>query len=290
VAESPLAGLTWPAPAKVNRFLHIVGRRPDGYHRLQTLFQFLDLCDGLGFRHRADHRVRLHGGCPDVAPSDDLCVRAAHALRRAAGVNHGVDIHLSKRIPTGGGLGGGSSDAATVLVALNLLWDLNWNRRRLAAVGLELGADVPVFVHGRSAWAQGVGEELTPVQPDLPVFLVAVPPVHVSTAEVFNDPDLTRDSPILKISARLEAVAGNDCEGVVRRRYPEVERAFELLEPYGQPRLTGTGACVFLACGSREQALRAQRGIGSQMRCFVAGGLNVSPLRALVDGLTGGTV
>ena len=246
----------WPAPAKLNLFLHILGRRPDGYHELQTCFQFVDLGDEITINVRGDGRIRRVSDLPDVAEEEDLCVRAARALQTAAGCPLGADISVHKRIPMGGGLGGGSSDAATCLVALNHLWRLNWPLEDLAALGLKLGADVPVFVQGRAAWAEGVGERLTPLYPPLaPLetnYLILKPNIGVSTAEVFQDPELTRNSAPITIHGFLESGGRNDCLGVVRRRYPEVARAFDWLSAFGSARLTGTGACVFLACESLD--------------------------------------
>src|SRR5882757_6516443 len=240
----------WPAPAKLNLFLHVLGRRPDGYHELQTCFQFIDLCDEITIEVRADGQIRRALDIPGLPESADLCLRAAHALQEATGSPLGADIRLRKRIPIGGGLGGGSSDAATCLVALNELWELNLPTKELAAMGLKLGADVPVFVHGRVAWAEGVGERLTPLYPPLapvePNYLILKPNVFVSTAEVFQDPELTRNSATITIHGFLASGGRNDCLGVVRRRYPEVAHALDWLSLFGSARLTGTGACVFV--------------------------------------------
>ena len=275
----PVAERPWPAPAKLNLFLHVLGRRPDGYHELQTCFQFVDLADELMIRVRDDGRIRRLGGLPEVAPEADLCVRAALALRAASGCALGAEIHILKRIPAGAGLGGGSSDAATTLVALNRLWRLDWPVERLAALGLELGADVPVFVHGRAAFAGGVGEQLTPIAPVEGNYLILKPKVSVSTAEVFRDPELTRNSPAITIHGFLASGGHNDCEPVVRRRYPEVAFALDTLSRYGDARLTGTGACVFLACETmargREIAAELSPGL---FDAFVVRGLNDSPL------------
>ena len=271
----------WPAPAKLNLFLHIVGRRLDGYHELQTCFQFVDLCDEISIKRRTDGALRRGAGALGVAPEEDLCVRAALALKAATGCTQGADISVQKRIPMGAGLGGGSSDAATCLVALNRLWGLNLGVDELAALGLRLGADVPVFVRGRAAWAEGVGECLTPLYAPLaPVehnYLIIKPNVFVSTRDVFQDPELTRNTPRITIHGFLAAGGGNDCLDVVRRRYPEVARAIDWLSPYGAVRLTGTGACVFIAC----EPARAREIIGGLPRgfdAFLARGLNDSPL------------
>jgi 4-diphosphocytidyl-2-C-methyl-D-erythritol kinase len=272
----------WPAPAKLNLFLHIVGRRPDGYHELQSCFQFIDLCDEITIDVRADGQIRRAVEIADVAEEADLCVRAARALQVAAGTALGADIGVLKRIPMGGGLGGGSSDAATCLVALNHLWKLHWPVDDLAALGLKLGADVPVFVLGRVAWAEGVGERLTPLYPPLAPpeanYLILKPNVGVSTAEVFQDPELTRNSAPITIHGFLASGGRNDCLGVVRRRFPEVARAFDWLSRYGAARLTGTGACVFLAVETIELGLEIVRRLPPELDGFLARGLNDSPL------------
>ena len=271
----------WPAPAKLNLFLHIVGRRPDGYHELQTCFQFVDLCDEVTIAVRDDGTIRRGAGAAGVDPEQDLCVRAARALQAATGTRRGADISVSKRIPMGAGLGGGSSDAATCLVALNQLWDINLSVDELAALGLKLGADVPVFVRGRAAWAEGVGERLTPLYapcaPDERNYLIIKPNVFVSTRDVFQDPELTRDTPPITIHGFLATGGGNDCLPVVRRRYPEVARAVDWLSTYGAARLTGTGACIFMVC----EPARAREIVGNLpagYEAFMVRGLNDSPL------------
>jgi 4-diphosphocytidyl-2-C-methyl-D-erythritol kinase len=274
--------IPWPAPAKLNLFLHIVGRRPDGYHDLQTCFQFVDLCDDISLRVRKDGQIRRASALADVTEDADLCVRAARALQAATGTHLGVDIEVQKRIPIGGGLGGGSSDAATCLVALNALWELKLGVDELAALGLRLGADVPVFVRGRAAWAEGVGEKIVPLRSPLAPpesnYLILQPNVFVSTAAVFQDPELTRNSAPITIHGFLQAGGRNDCESVVRRRYPEVAAALNWLSGFGEARLTGTGACIFLACDSatQAQAIAAQRPPATA--AFVVRGLNDSPL------------
>jgi 4-diphosphocytidyl-2-C-methyl-D-erythritol kinase len=281
VSGSTARARSWPAPAKLNLFLHIVGRRPDGYHELQTCFQFVDLCDQVTIAPREDGVIRRGAGAPGVDPEQDLCVRAALALKAATGTRRGADISVAKRIPMGAGLGGGSSDAATCLVALNRLWDLNLGVDELAALGLRLGADVPVFVRGRAAWAEGVGERLTPLYPpaapDEHSYLIIKPNVFVSTRDVFQDPELTRDTPPITIHGFLATGGRNDCLEVVRRRYPEVARAIDWLSSYGAARLTGTGACIFLAC----EPTRARKIVGdlpAGYEAFVVRGLNDSPL------------
>jgi 4-diphosphocytidyl-2-C-methyl-D-erythritol kinase len=272
----------WPAPAKLNLFLHIVGRRPDGYHELQTCFQFVDLCDEITLGLRADGKIRRGTALADVPEDADLCVRAARALQSAAGCPLGADISVLKRIPMGGGLGGGSSDAATCLVALNHLWNLGWSTDALAALGLKLGADVPVFVRGRAAWGEGVGERLTPLYPPLAPaeanYLIIKPNVGVSTVEVFQDPELTRNSAPITIHGFLASGGRNDCLGVVRRRYPEVSRALDWLSAYGPARLTGTGACIFLAVETIDRGREIVRKLPPALDAFLVRGLNDSPL------------
>ena len=272
----------WPAPAKLNLFLHIVGRRPNGYHELQTVFQFIDLYDDIHLQVRLNGEIRRLRGAQGVAEESDLCVRAARALQAAAHCKLGVDIDVVKRIPLGAGLGGGSSDAATCLVALNQLWGLEWPMPELAALGLKLGADVPVFVYGRAAWAEGVGEILTPLRAPLTVpegnYLILKPNVFVSTADVFQDPELTRNSPPITIHGFLTSGGRNDCLGVVRRRYPEVARALDWLSDFGEARLTGTGACVFVSVESLERGRDIMRELPPAMDAFLVRGLNDSPL------------
>jgi 4-diphosphocytidyl-2-C-methyl-D-erythritol kinase len=276
------ASRPWPAPAKLNLFLLVLGRRPDGYHELQTCFQFIDLCDEITIEVRADGRVRRVVEIADVAEDADLCVRAARALQSASGSPLGADISVLKRIPMGGGLGGGSSDAATCLVALNHLWNLHWSTDDLAALGLKLGADVPVFVRGRVAWAEGIGERLTPMYPPLAPaetnYLILKPNIHVSTAEVFRDPELTRNSAPITIHGFLASGGRNDCLGVVRRRYPQVARALDWLSGFGEARLTGTGACIFLDCETADRGREIIGKLPPAFDAFLARGLNDSPL------------
>jgi 4-diphosphocytidyl-2-C-methyl-D-erythritol kinase len=275
---SPAVPNAWPAPAKLNLMLRIVGRRPDGYHLLQTVFQLLDYGDELRFTLRDDGEVRRAGDVPGVAPDADLVVRAARLLQQETGCALGVEITVRKRIPMGGGLGGGSSDAATTLLALNRLWGLGLDQARLAALGLSLGADVPVFVWGRSAWSEGVGEVLTPL--DLPEVWYAVvrAPCAVSTAEVFADPELTRNSPVTTIAAFFAGPRQNDCLPVVRRRYPPVDNALGWLGRFGTAQLTGTGACVFAAFAREAEAQAVIAALPPDHEGFVARGLNRSPV------------
>lgn len=268
----------WPAPAKLNLMLRITGRRSDGYHELQTVFQFLDVCDYLHFSPRVDGQIKRVTEIDGVPEDDDLIVRAARMLQKEAGINLGVDIGIEKNLPMGGGLGGGSSDAATVLKVLNQLWDCGVSEERLAEIGLSLGADVPVFLFGYAAWAEGVGEKLEAVDAPESPYLVVIPPCHVSTAEVFSDPELTRDSPAITIRAFLEGDTANDCLPVVRKHYPEVAEAMLFLQQYSQPRLTGTGACVFAEFESKAAAEQAKQNLPEGYNAFVAMGLNRSPL------------
>ncbi len=270
----------WPAPAKLNLFLHITGRRADGYHELQTIFQFLTIGDWLYFDLQPAGGIRL-AGCPAGVPeTQDLTVRAARLLRETAGSSAGVTIYNDKRLPVGGGLGGGSSDAATTLVVLNRLWRLGLDTDTLASLGLVLGADVPVFVRGQAAWAEGVGEILTPVTPPEAWFLVVVPPVSVSTADIFSDVELTRDTPRMKIPDLLAGGGWNDCEAVVCRRYPEVAAALDWLSAFSPARMTGTGGCVFAVFESEAQAQAVAEQLPANLSGFVARGVNRSPLLA----------
>ncbi|MES9962589.1 MAG: 4-(cytidine 5'-diphospho)-2-C-methyl-D-erythritol kinase [Candidatus Sedimenticola sp. 20ELBAFRAG] len=273
----------WPAPAKLNLMLRVVGRREDGYHLLQTVFQFLDYGDSLRFRCREDGEVRRVVELPGVSPEQDLVVRAARMLKEAAEIDSGVDIELDKRLPMGGGLGGGSSDAATTLVILNKVWGAGFSSQKLAELGLALGADVPVFVHGLAAWGEGVGEHLTPVVLPESWFLVLVPNCEVPTAEIFGDPDLTRDSPRITIRDFLAGRVENDCIPVVCRRFPEVAETMEWLAQYAQPRLTGTGSCVFAVFSDEASARKVQSLASGRCPAFVARGVNRSPLLEQVE-------
>ena len=268
----------WPAPAKLNLFLHILGRRPDGYHELQTAFQFLDLCDELTFEARADGRIERTRGVAEIPAGSDLVVRAAQALREVTGASQGVSIAVDKRIPLQAGLGGGSSDAATTLIALNQLWNTGLDRPALARIGLTLGADVPVFVGGKAAFGEGVGERLTPIEPPEPDYVIVHPGCGVATAEIFQAPELTRNSHAITIRAFLREGGRNDCEAAVRQRYPEVARALDWLGQFGQARLTGTGACIFVAVESRARAEEICRTIPQGWRGYACRGRNRSPL------------
>lgn len=274
--------LTLPAPAKLNLFLHITGRRQDGYHLLQTVFQLLDYGDRIELRLREDGQIRLHSTVAGLAEQDNLIYRAATALQAASASPWGADIAFDKLLPFGGGLGGGSSDAATTLVGLNHLWRSGLDTGQLAQLGLGLGADVPVFVHGHSAWAEGIGESLKPVTLPEKWYLVIDPQVQVATAAVFTDKYLTRNTQPITLAAFLNLGGHNDCEAVTRRLFPAVDEALSWLESFGTARLTGTGGCVFAAFSSRFEAESASVKVPAKWRWFVACGVNDSPLyRAL---------
>ncbi len=275
--------LTLPAPAKLNLMLHITGRRADGYHELQTLFQFLDYGDELVLRPREDGQIRLLTELPGVDHDNNLIVRAARLLQRESGCALGADIQLTKRLPMGGGIGGGSSDAATTLVGLDHLWNTRLGEDRLAELGLNLGADVPVFVRGRAAFAEGVGERLQPVDLPEPWFLVIAPQVSVSTAEIFADPELTRNTPAITVRSLLAGGGHNDCQPVVEKRYPEVHNALSLLNKFVQARMTGTGACVFGSFPNEGEADKVRRQLPATLPSFVARGRNVSMLHRSLE-------
>jgi len=267
------------APAKLNLMLHIVGRRADGYHELQTVFQLIDLCDRLEIRVREDGAIVRPKGPAGVGESEDLAVRAARALQKETGTTLGAEISIKKSIPMGGGLGGGSSDAATTLLALNTLWRTQLTSEQIAAIGVKIGADVPVFLAGRSAWAEGVGERLTPVSLGADSwYVVLFPGVEVPTAAVFQAAELTRNSPPTTMRGFLETGGRNDCEAVVRAQFPAVAEALDWLARHAPARLTGTGSCVFAKFARSEDAERIAARVPDQWRAFVARGLDQSPL------------
>ena len=276
----------WPAPAKLNLMLRIVGRRADGYHLLQTVFQFIDLADRLYFDLRDDGGIVRRSDLPGVEAGDDLVVRAARLLQTTTGSPLGADIRVDKQIPMGGGLGGGSSDAATTLVALNHLWGCGMGFEELATLGLQLGADVPIFVHGRAAWAEGVGEQLTEIELPTPVYLLLAPAVHVDTGKVFQDPELTRNSDRITIRDFVAGEHANDCLAVVRKRYPEVAQAFDWLDKTLEARLTGTGACVFAECDAHAQAEALLRDRPDDVAGYVVQSSNRSALLDRVDSVS----
>ncbi|MCK9490163.1 MAG: 4-(cytidine 5'-diphospho)-2-C-methyl-D-erythritol kinase [Xanthomonadales bacterium] len=276
-------GLVWlPAPAKLNLFLHVIGRRADGYHLLQTVFQLLDWGDRIGLAVTDDGAIQRSGGCPDLPAGQDLAVRAALALQRESGVRSGARIHIDKHIPVGAGLGGGSSDAATVLVGLDHLWRTGLAVERLAQIGARLGADVPVFVHGHSAFAEGVGEKLTPVSLPGADFVVVWPGLPVATADIFQAPELTRNTPASTISALLQTAAGNDLQPVAVRRHPEIGQALAFLCQHGPARMSGSGSAVFVpvADAATAQAIVAD----SPWPAWAVRGVNRSPLQQLLAG------
>lgn len=276
----------WPAPAKLNLFLHVVGRRTDGYHLLQTVFRFIDLADTLRFAPRCDGRIVLATPTPGVPPEQDLVVRAATALRTAAqkvGAGEtagGVTIHLEKRIPQGGGLGGGSSDAATTLLALNRLWQCALDHPTLQSLGLPLGADVPVFIHGHSCFAEGIGERFTDVDVPAAWYLLTQPAAAVPTAEIFRSPALRRDTPTISPTAWRPGDGHNDLETVACALYPEVARHLTWLRQYGDARMTGSGACCFVAFATRAQAEAMARHLPKDMRGQIVASLSQHPLAA----------
>ncbi len=268
----------WPAPAKLNLMLRIVGRREDGYHLLQTVFQFIDLCDWLTFHPDDRGMIWLKNPIPGVPEATDLTVRAANLLKTESGCNHGVCIEVEKNLPMGGGLGGGSSDAATTLLVLNKLWNLNFSIEKLMQLGLKLGADVPVFVYGFSAWAEGVGEKLEKIVIPEQWVVVIKPDCHVDTKEIFSTKELTRDSKPIKMADFIAGQNQNDCLDVVSKLYQSVENALFDLSVFSRARLTGTGACVFGQFDCEAEAVKAYNHLKSKWKVYIAKGVNKSPL------------
>ena len=289
---SAVKSLSCPAPAKLNLFLHVTGRRADGYHLLQTLFRFIDLNDTLHFTVREDGEVRRVNALEGVPPEQDLCVRAARLLQQETGCEQGVDIELEKRIPMGGGLGGGSSDAATTLLALNRLWALDLSRERLMQLGLSLGADVPVFVFGENAFAEGVGEQLQAYSLPDAWYVVLCPPVHVPTAQIFTHPELTRNTISMTMRALPKGQTfrvgrsegglklGNDLQAVACGLYPAVKEHLEWLAQFAPALMTGSGACVFAEFATEAEAQAVLQQLPTNMRGFIAKGLQQHPLRS----------
>jgi len=269
------ASLSVLSPAKLNLFLHITGRRPDGYHELQTLFQLLDWGDQLLFTPNHSGSITLESSAPGIPLEDNLIVRAAQVLQQGS---LGAHIMLQKHIPTGAGLGGGSSNAATTLLALNHLWDLRLSRATLQSLSTRLGADVPVFVGARTAWAEGVGDILTPIELPERWYLILVPNCHVSTAEIFAHRQLTRNSIPIKMATFFEEDSRNDCQQLVRDLYPEVDKALKVLANFGEARLTGTGACAFISFDNAAQARKARKALPDEWTSILARGINASPL------------
>lgn len=269
---------SFPCPAKLNLFLYINGRREDGYHELQTLFQFLDFSDQLTVTINNSGNITLENQLDDVVLEDNLIFRAAKLLQQYTQTSLGASLSIKKKLPMGGGVGGGSSDAATTLVALNYLWQTNLSLSQLAELGLKLGADVPIFVHGKAAFAEGVGEKISYCEPDEKYYVVLKPNVAISTAKIFQDPKLPRNTPKRSLSQLLADVYTNDCEKVVRDHYPEVEQAIQWLVQYAPTRLTGTGACIFAEFDSQDAAIAVYQQRPTHLSGFVAKGVNRSPL------------
>ena len=273
----------WPAPAKLNLFLHITGRRPDGYHQLQTVFQFLDIHDDVVLNLDSKGGITARHQYPGFTQENDLSVRAARLLQAETGCRAGVEINLIKKLPVGGGIGGGSSDAATVLMVLNHLWETRLTAQELSQIGLKLGADVPVFIHGTSCWAEGVGEEIETINLPEPVYLLVYPKVNVSTGQIFAAPELTRNTTPIKIADFLAGKAGNDFEAVVRKQVPEVDQVMNWLEQYAPARLTGTGSCVFAEFDSHQLAQQAEDEAPQEWQTWITQGRNRSMLHAELD-------
>lgn len=277
---------TFPAPAKLNLFLHVVGRREDGYHLLQTVFRFIDFSDQLSFVLRDDSVIKLHTPIPGVPEENDLCIRAAKLLQQRSQTNLGVEIFLEKRIPMGGGLGGGSSDAATTLLVLNRLWGLNWKKAHLMELGLELGADVPVFIYGENAFAEGIGEKLSSIALPPAWYLVLTPAVHVSTGQIFSHKELTRNTNPIKIPPFSIWQGRNDLESVVCQMYPVVARYLQWLKQLNNTTLvamSGSGACVFAEFANEWAAKQAFQQLPDGMNGFVAEGLAYHPLQKFLE-------
>lgn len=277
--ENPEPHLVLPAPAKLNLFLHVVGRRDDGYHLLETFFTFLDYGDSVSLCVAPDGQFLRTSELEGVPQEQDLCIKAARLLAQYSGCSKGVALSVSKKLPMGGGLGGGSSDAATVLIGLNHLWGLGLSREQLAEIGLKLGADVPVFVHGNSAFAQGVGEELTPMHAPPAWYVVLIPPVSVPTALIFNASELTRSTPRIKIIGFSEVEGHNDLEPVVCSRFPEVKDHLKWLRSWGNAKMTGSGCCVFVDFSTESHAQACFAELPEEWHGFVAQGLQDHPLK-----------
>ncbi len=281
-ADEPL----WPAPAKLNLFLHITGRRHDGYHLLQTVFQFIDIADHLKLEVRTDGLIKRrheHSGIPE---QDDLTIRAARLLQQYTRTGQGVDIDLCKRLPVGGGTGGGSSDAATVLLVLNRLWKTGLTNTELAGLGLQLGADVPVFIYGHACWAEGVGEIFSAIDLPEPTYLLIYPRVPVATAQIFGARELTRNTTPITIADFLAGRAGNDCEPTVRRQFRVIDEAMQWLGQYARVRLTGTGSCIFAEFESEQAARSIAARCPQDWQSLVCRGCNCSPLHQMLNQVT----
>jgi 4-diphosphocytidyl-2-C-methyl-D-erythritol kinase len=280
-----MISISLPSPAKLNLFLHILDRREDGYHNLQTLFQLLDYGDQLSFSINKQSEINVISDLKDVKPQDNLVFKAARALQQATNCSWGCEIQLAKKIPMGAGLGGGSSNAATTLVGLNSLWQCNLSHDQLAEIGSDLGADIPVFVKGLSAFAEGIGDKLTPISLNPIWYLVVTPKIKVSTEQIFCHSELTRNAPAIKIRALSEELYRNDCQSVVETLYPEVKQVSDWLKRYGNPLMTGTGASVYCRFDSQQEAKKAQQTVPNSWSSFVAKGINQSPLHKQLENL-----
>ncbi|MDA9007737.1 4-(cytidine 5'-diphospho)-2-C-methyl-D-erythritol kinase [Porticoccaceae bacterium] len=280
-----MISITLPSPAKINLFLHILNRRDDGYHNLQTLFQLLDYGDQLSFTANKNPEINLTSHLDEVKPEDNLVYKAAKALQQATDCQWGCDIDLDKKLPMGAGLGGGSSNAATTLVGLNYLWQCGLTANELANIGCKLGADVPVFIHGMTAFAEGIGEHLTPIERQQNWYLIITPKIKISTKEIFSNSELTRNAQAIKIRALSEVQYRNDCQSVVETLYPQVTQALDWLKPFGRPLMTGTGASVFCPFDSEEEAKQVLKQVPSSWNSFVAQGINHSPLHKQLKNL-----
>lgn len=278
-----LTARKWPAPAKLNLFLHVTARRQDGYHDLQTLFQLIDLYDELQFTPRPDGLIQCEGGPADIPAEENLVVRAARVLQSAAGVSKGANITLTKHIPAGAGLGGGSSNAATTLLVLNRLWNCKLSLSDLAQLGMSLGADVPVFVRGQTAFATGIGENLDPVALGERHYVLVFLPVHVSTAEMFNHPDLDRNGPLISRDMALAGKGSNAFEPIVSQLYPDIGNALREAGKLGQARMTGTGSCIFIEMPDAEAAMKATLQLNSLYNVRAVRGEDQSPVHKMLQ-------
>lgn len=267
-----------PSPGKINLFLHINGRRNDGYHNLQTIYQLIDVADILTFSPRQDHEVTLETDLPGVPRDQNLVMRAARLLQKYDKRRRGISITINKKLPIGGGLGGGSSNAATTLVGLNHYWQLGLSLEQLLTLGRQLGADVPVFILGQSCWAEALGDQMTPIEIPAARYIILTPRVHVSTVEIFCDKQLKRDTPLVPISIEWAKKGGNDCQDVTFKHYPKVKEAFDWLSEYGEVRMTGTGSSLFMPCSDTMDAQKIMAAAPPGYEIFYAQGLNVSPL------------
>ncbi|MGC6481142.1 MAG: 4-(cytidine 5'-diphospho)-2-C-methyl-D-erythritol kinase [Porticoccaceae bacterium] len=280
-----MISITLPSPAKLNLFLHILDRREDGYHNLQTLFQILDIGDQLSFSVNKQPEINIISDIKNIKPQDNLVFKAAYALKQATDCQWGCDIQLDKKIPMGAGLGGGSSNAATALVGLNHLWQCNLSLDQLAKIGGKLGADIPVFIKGYTAFAEGIGDKLTTISLDEFYYLVVTPKINIPTEQIFCHSELTRNAPAIKIRALTQELYRNDCQSVVENLYPEVKQVLDWLKRYGNPLMTGTGASVYCRFDSEKEANLVQQAVPNSWNSFVAKGINQSPLHKQLENL-----